>query len=189
MVVASRTGPCECPYDFMMATLDTDPARLDWVKTTIRATVSAAVLLALYYLVPIEHRAHQSVALRLAGGLALFVVVLFFELKAISNSHHPKLRAVSAMAVIIPLFIVVFAWLYLTLSQSDPGAFGSLLTRTDSLYFTVTVFSTVGFGDITAKSEVARLLATVQMVGDLVVLGVVVRLITTTVSRGEAKAG
>ena len=173
----------------MMATLDTGPARLDWVKTTIRATGSTAVLLALYYLVPIEHRAHQSVALRLVGGLALFAVVLFFELKAISNSRHPKLRAVSAMAVIIPLFIVVFAWLYLTMSQSAPGAFGSPLTRTDSLYFTVTVFSTVGFGDITPKSDVARLVATVQMVGDLVVVGVVVRLITTTVSRGEAKAG
>jgi len=171
-----------------MATVDEDPARLDWVKTAIRAIVSATVLLVLYYLLPIEQRAHQSVALRLAGGLALFAVVLFLEIKAISNSQHPKLRAVSAMAIIIPLFIVVFAWLYLTMTNSDPTAFGSRLTRTNALYFTVTVFSTVGFGDITPKSEVARLLVTVQMVADLIVVGVVVRLIVATVSRRESRA-
>jgi hypothetical protein len=43
---------------------------------------------------------------------------------------------------------------------------GRLLTRTDALYFTVTVFSTVGFGDITAKTETARLVVTGQSCPD-----------------------
>jgi hypothetical protein len=34
------------------------------------------------------------------------------------------------------------------------------LTRTDSLYFTVTVFATAGFGDISPASQVARLVVT-----------------------------
>jgi len=38
-------------------------------------------------------------------------------------------------------------------------------------YFTVTVFSTVGFGDITAKTEAARLVVTGQMIVDLVASG------------------
>jgi len=38
--------------------------------------------------------------------------------------------------------------------------FGGHLSHTDGLYFTVTVFSTVGFGDITAKTETARLVVT-----------------------------
>ena len=42
------------------------------------------------------------------------------------------------------------------------GNFSEPLTRTDALYFTVTVFSTVGFGDITAKTEAARLVVTGQ---------------------------
>ena len=49
------------------------------------------------------------------------------------------------------------------------------LTRTDTLYFTVTVFSTVGFGDITAASQSARLVVTAQMLLDLVALGLLVR--------------
>jgi voltage-gated potassium channel len=56
-----------------------------------------------------------------------------------------------------------------TVSASN---FGEKLTHTDALYFTVTVFTTVGFGDITAKSEGARLLVTGQMATGLIILGI-----------------
>jgi len=89
-----------------------------------------------------------------------------------------------AMATIIPLFLVLFAWIYLTLSHSDPSAFSEPLTRTSALYFTVTVFSTVGFGDIVPRIDPARLVCTVQMLADLAVLAVVVRLIFGAAARG-----
>ena len=63
------------------------------------------------------------------------------------------------------------------------GAFSQPLTRTDALYFTVTVFSTVGFGDITAKAESARLVVTGQMIADLIVLGVAIKIIVGAVGR------
>ena len=91
------------------------------------------------------------------------------------------------MATIIPLFLVLFAWIYLTMSASSPGAFGGTLNRTGALYFTVTVFSTVGFGDITPKSDPARIVAMVQMLSDLAVLAVVVRLILGAATRGMAR--
>ncbi len=91
------------------------------------------------------------------------------------------------MATIIPLFLVVFAWIYLTMSASSAAAFGMHLTRTSALYFTVTVFSTVGFGDITPKTDPARIVAMVQMLADLAVLAVVVRLILGAATRGMAR--
>jgi voltage-gated potassium channel len=66
-----------------------------------------------------------------------------------------------------------------------PGSFSSPLTRTDALYFTVTVFSTVGFGDITAKTEAARLVVTGQMIADLLILGVGIKVILGAITRGE----
>jgi voltage-gated potassium channel len=63
--------------------------------------------------------------------------------------------------------------------------FSEPLTRTDALYFTVTVFSTVGFGDITAKTEAARLVVTGQMIADLVVIGLAVKVIVGAVKRGR----
>ena len=47
------------------------------------------------------------------------------------------------------------------------------------MYFSATVFTTVGFGDITAKGQGARVLVTIQMMLDLVVVGLVVRLVVT----------
>ena len=164
-----------------------DAGRHDLVMTVLRAIVSVTVLLLLYYFLPVESHPHETVILRLAGGLALFVAVLTVEVRAISKNKHPLLRAGIALTTVIPLFLVVFAWTYLTMSHSDPAAFTSPLTRTDSLYFTVTVFSTVGFGDITAKTEAARLVTTVQMLADLATLAVVVRLILGVATREAAR--
>jgi voltage-gated potassium channel len=144
--------------------------------TTIAAT---ALVVALYYVLPVQPL-HGSPLLRTTVGIAAFVAVLAFEVRAISRHRDPVARAVRAMAIVIPFFIVDFAWIYLTLSWSHPDALGGTLTRTEALYFTVTVLSTVGFGDITPKTDVARIIVIIQMVLDLLVLGVVVRLIFDT---------
>jgi hypothetical protein len=71
------------------------------------------------------------------------------------------------------------------MARLAPHSFGTPLTRTDALYFTVTVFSTVGFGDITAKTETARLVVTGQMVADLVFLGFGIKILAGAVGRGR----
>ena len=62
------------------------------------------------------------------------------------------------------------------------------LTRSDSLYLTVTIFATVGFGDISARAVTARLVVTAQMLLDLVVLGLGIHVILGAVKRGKANA-
>jgi hypothetical protein len=51
----------------------------------------------------------------------------------------------------------------LTMSLSAPHAFSEPLNRTAALYFAVTLFSTVGLGDIAPVSR-RRAVVTVQMV-------------------------
>jgi voltage-gated potassium channel len=48
----------------------------------------------------------------------------------------------------------------------------------------VTVFATVGFGDITATSQPARLIVTAQMILDLI-LGLGIRVFLGAVQRGR----
>ena len=55
------------------------------------------------------------------------------------------------------------------------------------MYFSTTIFSTVGFGDITAKSQAARVVVTLQMFLDLVILGLVARLVVNAVSLGKQR--
>ena len=61
------------------------------------------------------------------------------------------------------------------------------MSWTDALYFTVTVFTTVGFGDIAAKSEGARILVTAQMIVDLLILGIGAKVILGAVTRGRQR--
>jgi len=147
------------------------------VLAGVRAVATSVLVLGVCLTIPINNHIRGSIVLRLSVSLALFVVVLTYEVRAIMKSDRPILRAADAMALVIPVFLVVFAWTYLTLSKSDPTSFSQPLTRISSLYFTVTVFSTVGFGDITPTSDPARVAVMGQMLCDLVFLAVVVRLI------------
>jgi hypothetical protein len=52
------------------------------------------------------------------------------------------------------------------------------------LYFTVTVFATVGFGDITATTELTRALVTGQMVSGIVIVGLGARIIVDAIKQG-----
>ncbi len=164
-----------------------DFERSHLVKAGFRSLVGVVVLVTLYYTFPIEHRPHQSVALRLGAALILFSIVLAIEVSQIAKHSQPMLRASVALTTLIPLFLVSFAWIYLTMSRSSPASFGGTLDRTGALYFTITTFSTVGFGDITPKTDPARIVVMVQMLTDLVVLAVVVRLIFGAATRGAAR--
>ena len=88
--------------------------------------------------------------LSLAAWLLVLVAVVVFQTRAIIRATHPEIRAIEALAITAPLFLLLYAATYYLLAQSGSDNFSThLLTRTDALYFTVTIFSTVGFGDIT----------------------------------------
>jgi Ion channel len=141
-----------------------------------RALAVTVGLVVLYYIAPLHHLTGVPFSLSLILGLLLLAAVTAYQVRAIIQSRHPAVRGIEAVAVTVPLFILLFAATYLLLSQNDPTNFSDApLTRTDTLYFTVTTFATVGFGDITPTSQFARVLVTAQMILDLIVLGAVVR--------------
>jgi voltage-gated potassium channel len=87
----------------------------------------------------------------------------------------------------VPLFIVVFSATYYLMEQAKAGSYSEPMTRLDAVYFTVTIFATVGFGDITPVSAAARVVATVQMLGDLVIVGLGVKVLFTAVQTGLSR--
>jgi voltage-gated potassium channel len=164
------------------------PARLI-ALAALRAAATSAVLLALYYLLPLDRDATWVSITTLAVGLAALIVLIVFQVRWILSSPFPGLRAVEALATSIPLFLLLFAATYFVLERLSAGTFSQPLTRSDSLYFTVTVFSTVGFGDITPKTELARLLVTGQMVADVIILGLAVKIIVGAVKSRRPATG
>ncbi|MDI2127724.1 potassium channel family protein [Yinghuangia seranimata] len=158
-------------------------SRLTW--SVVRVTLSVAALVALYYVLPFDRASQPTVVTTLLIGLAGFVVLVVFQVRAIIQASHPLLRAVEALSTCVPFFLLLFAATYVALAALSPASFGEPLSHSDAVYFTVTVFSTVGFGDITAKTETARLVVTVQMIADLIILGLAVKVIVEAVRRGR----
>jgi voltage-gated potassium channel len=76
-------------------------------------------------------------------------------------------RAVEVVAFALPLLIVVLSFTYLPLSRPDSSSFSEHLDHVRALYCTVSTVSTVGFGDITANTDAARIVVTAQMLFDL----------------------
>ena len=143
----------------------------------LRAAATIAGLVAAYYLLPFDHLSDATSVLLLVVGLVGVIVIVVWEVRGILNSQYPAYKAVEALTITAPLFLLLFASAYYLLERATPTSFSQPLSRTDALYFTVTTFSTVGYGDITAKSQGARLMVIFQMLADLVVLGFGVKVI------------
>jgi Ion channel len=154
-------------------------------RMVVRALLTSVALVVLYYWLPLTGALDAARTALLVGGLVALVVLIVWQVRAIVRSPYPGLRAIDALAGVVPLFLLLFAAAYVLLANTQRQAFTEPLTKTSALYFTVTVFATVGFGDIAPKSDAARVVTMVQMLGDLVVLGLVVRVILGAVRTGR----
>ena len=155
--------------------------------TLLRALGSTVALVAIYYLLPLDRSSIGVTVGLLAFGLLALVALIAFQVRSISRAKYPALRAVGALATSVPLFLLLFAGTYFVMAGVSEADFSEPLTRTDALYFTVTVFSTVGFGDITATTQGARLVVTGQMIAGIVIIGLGARIIVSAVQRGQQR--
>jgi voltage-gated potassium channel len=158
----------------------------------LRAAATVALLLCGYFLAPLDRPLDAGTLVKFLLGLVLVGAIVAWQARRILTSHVPRLQAIQAIAVILPLLLLVFAAIYVAIETNRPGSFTEPLSRTDSLYFTVTVFSTVGFGDIAPKSELARVLTMTQMLMGLIAVGLVARILfgamETAVARRDETA-
>jgi len=159
----------------------------------LRSTASVTVLVALYYQAPLDRALDAGTAIRIMLGMVALVGVLTWQVRAIVHSRTPRLRAIEVLAVGLPALLLSYAWIYVLISGNQAGSFTENLGRTDALYFAVTVFATVGFGDIAPKSDLARVVTMTQMLTGLVAVGFVAKIVLGAVQvaverRGEAAA-
>jgi voltage-gated potassium channel len=157
------------------------------LATLLRALGSTVGLVAIYYLLPLDRTSIPLAIGMLAVGLLALGGLVAFQVWSIIRATFPALRAVGALATSVPLFLLLFAGTYYVMGGISEANFSEPLTRTDALYFTVTVFATVGFGDIVATTEGARVVVMGQMVAGIVIIGLGARIIVDAVKRGQQR--
>jgi voltage-gated potassium channel len=128
--------------------------------------------------------------LRPRDGLLVVVIVLGFAL-LVAGAAVRERRAgegpdsgarIENLVAIILWAVAFFALVYFRLSLAPDQLIG-IGTRLDAVYFTVSTLTTVGFGDIVAVGQAARAVVAVQMVFNISVLALAVRVLLTTVQR------
>jgi hypothetical protein len=155
--------------------------------TAVRTTAVVVLLLALYAFAPVSFVSGADMFVRLGLVLVIVTVVIVAQVHSIRTATYPELRAIQSLVTAIAVFLVLFALLYLSLSTAYPASFNRPLTRVSAFYFTVTVLATVGFGDITAQNDLAQVIVTVQMLLDLVLIAVIVRVFAAAARSGASR--
>jgi voltage-gated potassium channel len=141
-------------------------------------TVSAiALLVVAYYQAPLDRPLTFMSGVIFVGALVLAACVVVAEVRGILGSPRPMLRAIRVIALGLPVLLVGFAATYIIVAGQEANAFSEPLSRTDGLYFTVTTFATVGYGDISPVTELARALVTVQMLVGLIAVGIIAKVV------------
>lgn len=144
-----------------------------------------------YYLVPVGYLPSGAdlvgVAIGMLAGLAGLVYVSVRQLRVLMRTEPgaPGVR-LDVLALAVVVIVPLFALGYYAISLIDATEFADLSTRTDALYFAVATLATVGFGDVHADGQVARLLVTLQMLVDLVFVALLVSVMGTEIG---ARAG
>ena len=104
------------------------------------------------------------------------------RINRVGTSHEPYLEAGLAVVMMIALIVIGFASIYAALSRHGEE-FTDIHTKLDAVYFTITTLATVGYGDIAPTGQVARAVAIIQMVVDILVIGVAARLAMRVAAR------
>ncbi len=143
---------------------------------SVRVVAVAAGATLLYAFLPL--RGDRWWLAAIAGVVAIGAVVPFTirRAQAVATAQRPMVVAAEAVLLLLVLVVYGFSAVYLTL-DGRPGQFEGMDTRIDAVYFTVTTLSTVGFGDITATGQAARVLVTIQVIFDLTLLAFAVRVL------------
>ena len=160
------------------------PPPMATLRNLLTTTLAVAVSTAAYYLLPLRGSGVATLWTFVgAFGCGLFVVAAAILVQMV-RYRSPRRHHASVAGVVVSLYLAVlfFAAVYYGLATHAPASIASLHTKTDALYYSLSITSTVGFGDVRSVSQLARAVTAVHMAFNIGYLGVVV-----TVLRGSGR--
>jgi voltage-gated potassium channel len=154
------------------------PGRMGILVWVALVVAYAALMLMAYFRLPAATLSITDVGVAVALVLAALGVLLWLfvrQIRRVPTADAPMVQSISALVVVFVPFLLLFSYIYLSLAARGEGQMVGLKTHLDALYFTVTMLTTVGFGDISPSGQVARAVATTQMLVNVIFLGFLVR--------------
>jgi voltage-gated potassium channel len=157
-------------------------AAIRWV----RLAAALALVLGAYAVVPTQDPFHTGSLARLATVLVLLLGSAWVMIRQLRLSAYDGERNIDGLMLAVVIMTVTFALTFYLLELRDPGQVAGLNTKVDSLYFTASTILTIGYGDVHAAGQAARVLVLVQMVFDVVFVATAATMLTTRIRRAAS---
>jgi hypothetical protein len=150
-----------------------------WLRV-LRLGVAVALALVLYFVVPVEAKDDGLLARALVSLLALGLLTAGVVWQVLVHVEDAD-RKIDGLLFALVVAVLAFALAFYRLEVAYPGQIPELETRVDALYFTMTTMLTVGYGDIHAAGQGARVLVMVAMVFNVAVIATAVTTISSRI--------
>lgn len=147
-------------------------------RRVLTVALLVALILLVYFIVPVSNHFRADEAVR-TGVAVLSLALLAAGMIQLLRVHAADdERRVEGLVLGIVVVVVFFAFGFYLMARHDPTQVAGLHTRVDALYFAMSNLSTIGFGDVHATGQGARVLVMVQIIFDLVFVTAAARLVT-----------
>lgn len=146
-------------------------------RAIIRTVLLLAAFTAVFLLVPWKGL-HIGDTLLITAvfliGLAGAAALIVWQVLAYRDAQMSGAARLQGLLVALYVAVLFFALSYYLMAISNPEAIDGVETRLDALYFSLTIVSTVGFGDVHAVDQAARAVVSLQLVFDLMFVSLAV---------------
>jgi hypothetical protein len=142
---------------------------MEAARRWLRLITLCGGVVVLYFVVPATPRLPADAVVARGVTSALWLLLLAWLLvRQLRLQVDQGDRRIDGLVVSVVAVVVVFSLAFYLMALQRPGEIAGLHTRVDALYFTMSTLTTVGFGDVHATGQTARVLVLVQMVFNVV---------------------
>lgn len=134
----------------------------------------------------------MSPALSLIGtcsGILFFTFMVLTILSFIFKQNTVTLNVINAAVVVYLLMAIIWAFLFILVEKAHPGSFSMAESQLQEnifpfFYYSFVTITTLGYGDITPATEIARSLAGLEAVtGQIYLVVLVARLVGINIAQ------
>ncbi|WBB89409.1 potassium channel family protein [Verrucosispora sp. WMMC514] len=135
-----------------------------------RTALACGLIFVTYFVVPVESDPDPTrLGLRIVLTLLILGVVAWLvtgqvRRQVVAATHEREAPPLTHLVLALVAGLLAFALADYVIARVAPSQFVNLETRVDALYFALATLTTIGYGDVHAHGQLARVLVCAQMV-------------------------